>query len=143
MPFLLDVNVIIAILDPEHIHHSKAQRWFEQEGHIHWLTCPTTENGVVRIVSGSRYPGVSTTPMQVLERLESLRVLGHHEFVPDALSLLDRSVFQHGSLLSSRQVTDSYLLGIAAHHSAALATLDTRMVTSAVINGDDHLYVIP
>lgn len=143
MPFLLDVNVIISILDPEHIHHTRAQRWFEQEGHAHWLTCPTIENGVVRIVSGSRYPGVSTTPASMLERLDSLRSLGRHEFVQDALSLLDRSVFRHGSLLTSRQVTDTYLLGIAVHRGAVLATLDKRMVTDAVIDGDDHLYVIP
>jgi len=33
MSYLLDVNVIISILDPEHIHHLKLQRWFEGEGH--------------------------------------------------------------------------------------------------------------
>ena len=37
MPFLLDVNVIIAILDPEHSHHPCALQWFEREGQTHWL----------------------------------------------------------------------------------------------------------
>ena len=142
MPFLLDVNVIISILDPEHVHHARAQGWFEREGQVHWLTCPTVENGVVRIVSGPRYPGVTTTPAQMLERLESLRALGRHEFVPDSLSLLDDSIFRRRSLLGSRQVTDTYLLGIAAHHGAVLATLDTRLVTNAVIDGNAHVYVI-
>lgn len=142
MPFLLDVNVLIALLDPEHVQNSKAQRWFEQEGHVHWLTCPITENGVVRIVGGPKYLGFQTTPAQMLERLESLRTLGRHEFVPDALSLLDNSVFRRGSLLGSRQVTDTYLLGMAAHYGAVLATLDTRLVTNAVIDGRDYLRII-
>jgi len=30
--FLLDVNVLIALIDPTHISHGDAHRWFEQEG---------------------------------------------------------------------------------------------------------------
>lgn len=32
MTFLLDINVLIALIDPAHVDHEAAHRWFEAEG---------------------------------------------------------------------------------------------------------------
>jgi predicted nucleic acid-binding protein len=32
MTFLLDVNVLIALFDPDHVNHDVAHRWFEIVG---------------------------------------------------------------------------------------------------------------
>jgi predicted nucleic acid-binding protein len=52
---LLDVNVLIALIDSRHESHRLARTWFLGERQIRWATCPLTENGVVRILSGSGY----------------------------------------------------------------------------------------
>ena len=49
MTFLLDVNVLIALIDPGHVAHDNAHEWFAAMGHTAWATCPITENGVIRI----------------------------------------------------------------------------------------------
>ncbi|MEA9444378.1 hypothetical protein SK355_03445 [Candidatus Fukatsuia symbiotica] len=49
MTFLLDVNVLIALIDPAHIQHDAAHNWFKKQGQQAWATCPLTENGVLRI----------------------------------------------------------------------------------------------
>ena len=51
---LLDVNVIIALLDPSHVHHERAHEWFgayRESKAGGWATCPIVETGVVRVVS--------------------------------------------------------------------------------------------
>ena len=138
---LLDVNVVIAILDPLHIHHERAHRWFAARGADAWHTCPTVQNGVVRVVSHAKYPNSQATSV-VVGSLMSLVAHPGHEFVPDSVSLLDGSV-RSDRLLSSGQVTDTYLLHLASSHGARLATFDTRLVTSAVPDGVAAVLHIP
>ena len=47
--WLLDINVLIALVDSAHTHHSRDRRWFEQRQSEHWATCPITENRFVRV----------------------------------------------------------------------------------------------
>jgi toxin-antitoxin system PIN domain toxin len=123
---LLDVNVLVALIDPTHEHHERAHAWFADEGDIDWITVPITENGVLRIVSHPAYSNSQPTPV-VLISLASLCALPGHRFEPDALSILDGGV---EPLLSSAQVTDSYLVALAAYHGAKLATLDQKMAVA-------------
>jgi toxin-antitoxin system PIN domain toxin len=138
---LLDVNVVIAILDPLHIHHERAHRWFAARGEDTWHTSPTVQNGVVRVVSHAKYPNSQPTPV-VVESLMSLVAHPAHQFVADSVSLLDGSLHSE-RLLSSGQVTDTYLLHLALSHGAQLATFDTRLVTSAVPGGAAAVLHIP
>jgi len=138
---LLDVNVVIAIIDPLHVHHERAHRWFTARGTDPWHTSPTVQNGVVRVVSHAKYPNSQPTPI-VVASLKSLVSHPGHEFVPDAVSLLDGSI-RADRLLSSGQVTDTYLLYLASSRGAQLATFDTRLVTSAIPDGDVSLFHIP
>ena len=48
--FLLEINVLIALIDPAHVQHDRAHTWFAPAGQKAWATCPLTENGVMRIV---------------------------------------------------------------------------------------------
>lgn len=138
---LLDVNVVIALIDPLHLHHERAHRWFAGRGDSAWHTCPTVQNGVVRVVSNPRYPNTQPAPI-VLASLASLVARPGHVFLPDSVSLLDGSVHTE-RLLASSQVTDTYLLHLAASHDAQLATFDTRIVTSAVPSGSKVVFAIP
>ncbi|RLK52369.1 TA system VapC family ribonuclease toxin [Microbacterium telephonicum] len=138
---LLDVNVVIALIDPLHTHHDRAHDWFGARGGAPWHSCPIVQNGVLRVVSNPRYPNTQPAPT-VLASLASLTARGDHAFLPDSVSLLDGGV-RADRLLAGAQVTDTYLLHLAVARSVMLATFDRRLVTSAVPGGADALFVIP
>jgi uncharacterized protein len=140
--FLLDVNVLIALVDPTHVQHDAAHDWFAQHGRKAWATCPLTENGLVRVVGHARYPNSPGTPAAVLPLLATLRSLPGHAFWPDDISLLDTDRIDATRLLNSAQVTDSYLLALACAHGGQLASFDRRLVKDAVRGGTRRLHLI-
>lgn len=140
--FLLDVNVLIALIDPAHVQHDRAHAWFAARGHKAWATCPLTENGVLRIVGHPRYPSAPGPPAAVAELLSSFRSLSGHSFWPDDISLLDHGPVKVARLLDSAQVTDSYLLALAHAHNGQLATFDQHLVTESVVDGAKALHLI-
>lgn len=141
MTFLLDVNVLIALIDPAHVQHDAAHEWFAAHRRS-WATCPLTENGVLRIVGHARYPNSPGTPAAVAPLVAGLRALPGHVFWPDDISLLEAERVDMSRLLSSGQVTDSYLLALACAHGGKLATFDRRLVTLAVRDGAKGVHLI-
>jgi toxin-antitoxin system PIN domain toxin len=140
--FLLDVNVLIALIDPTHVHHGLAHDWFEHEGGRAWATCPITENGVVRIVGHPRYPNAPGSPAAVCDVLRRFRERPGHVFWPDTISLMDIARLDTDRLLSHAQVTDSYLLALAMAHGGKLASLDRRLSVVGVHGGGDGLHLL-
>ena len=69
-PALLDVNVLIAIFAPHHIHHEAAHAWFAANRSSGWATCPLTENGMVRILSNPASSPVAERPAELAQRLQ-------------------------------------------------------------------------
>lgn len=142
MTFLLDVNVVIALIDPSHVSHDAAHRWFQAEGQASWATCPLTENGVIRIVGHPRYPNTPGSPAAVAAIAAQLRSLSGHVFWPDDISLVASDHLDTAQVLTSTQVTDSYLLALAVRHGGRLATMDRRLSTRAVRGGKAALRII-
>jgi toxin-antitoxin system PIN domain toxin len=140
--YLLDVNVLIALIDTRHLHHHAAHDWFVQGAHVSWATCPITENGVVRIVGHQNYPNGSGSPLNVAAAMSCLRSMPGHVFWPDDISLFDGDRFEVPRLTTTRHLTDSYLLGLAVRNGGRFATFDRRVSTAAVIGGDQALHVI-
>ena len=140
--FLLDVNVLIALADPAHVQHDAAHEWFARQGHRAWASCPLTENGLLRIVGHARYPNSPGSPAAVASLITALRALPGHAFWPDDISRLDAERIDASRLLSSGQVTDSYLLALACAHGGQLASFDRRLVTGAVRSGERGLHLI-
>ena len=142
MTLLLDVNVLIALIDPRNSHHGTAHTWFASVGDQSWANCPLTENGVLRVVGNPRFPNSPGSPRIVAESMDSLLGQPGHEFWPDDISLLDRGKFDLQHLLNASQVTDNYLLALAIAHGGKLATFDRRLIPDAVRNGAQGLYRI-
>jgi hypothetical protein len=140
--FLLDVNLLIALMDPAHLQHDNAHEWFAVSGRKAWATCPLTENGVLRIVGHSRYPNSPGTPAAVAELMATFFAHPGHEFWPDDVTLLDSQRVHGARLLDSAHVTDTYLLALAATHGGKLATFDRNFVTDAAVNGRQSLHLI-
>jgi toxin-antitoxin system PIN domain toxin len=139
--FLLDVNVLIALIDPAHVAHEDAHRWFQSTGHLSWATCPITENGVIRILSNPKYPNSPGSPAVVAQIVGKLHALSGHHFWSDDISLVGSSNIDTAKILTSAQVTDSYLLGLASARDGKLATFDRKL--SIVRGGKPILHLIP
>ena len=76
----------------------------------------------------------------MLESLRRFRALAEHHFWPEDVSLVD--LVLPGATLSHGQVTDVYLLGLAARKGGKLATLDRRIPTRVVPGGAEALEVV-
>lgn len=135
MSVLLDVNVLIALIDSQHLHHEAAHDWFGPNARHGWRTCPLTENGLVRIIGHSKYPNGVASSAFGLDLLRQLTEIPGHGFWPDDVSLADPTLFDTHQLLTSAQVIDAYLLGLAVKHGGRLATFDRRLSTSPCITG--------
>ena len=140
--FLLDVNVLIALVDPAHVQHEPAHGWFKRTGIRAFATCPITENGLLRIVGHSKYPNSPGTPAAVAASLTALRGMPGHHFWADDISITDGDLVDTSRLSSHSQVTDTYLLALARAHGGRLASLDRRLVVDAVRGGGDAIELI-
>jgi toxin-antitoxin system PIN domain toxin len=140
--YLLDLNVLLALLDPLHVFHEAAHRWVETTPGLRFLTCPLVQNGVVRIASQSAYPNALGTAAEVCEVVAAFCSDPRHEFLPDDISLVDPAHLARPALLTPSRVTDLYLLALARRHGARLASFDRRIPAEAVPDGPRHLTVI-
>ena len=140
--YLLDVNVLIALVDPAHVQHDVAHTWFGRVGRKGFATCPLTENGLLRIVGHPKYPNSPGPPGAVGRSLAAIRALPGHHFWPDAISMADPQHVDMAQLASHVQVTDTYLLALAKANGGRLASLDARRATGAVAGGERVLALL-
>lgn len=133
MRALLDINVLIALLDADHVFHTRAHTWWAANAGKGWASCPLTENGLVRIMC---HPGYSQrirlTPSRLVGLLSDFAAQSDHEFWSDDLSLRDTARFSADRIHGGRQVTDIYLLGLATSRQGQLVTFDESIPLSAV-----------
>ena len=133
MRALFDINVVIALLDPDHAFHDRAHDWWASHAPQGWASCPLTENGVVRVMSNASYSQHTRfAPGDLVSRLEQFAAQTNHQFWPDDISLRDADIFKRDRLHSSRGLTDLYLLALATAHEGRLATFDQNIALSAI-----------
>jgi uncharacterized protein len=139
---LLDVNVLIALLDSDHVDHRRAVAWFTTEVGSGWASCALTQNGFIRIISQPRYP--SPIPIErAVDRLAEACADSAHEFWPCSLSLLDRRSVTPSRMHGSAQVTDAYLLALAVEHGGRFVTFDRSVPVTAVPGArSSHLVIL-
>lgn len=139
---LLDINVLLALLDSDHVDHSRAHEWLENEIGAGWASCAITENGFVRIISQPRYPS-PVTPAEAIDLLSRACGGDHHEFWACDLSLLDAQVVDRSRLHGPRQITDAYLLALATARDGRFVTFDRSLSLSCVRGAsEDHITVL-
>ncbi len=129
---LLDVNLLVALFDADHVHHDLAHDWFADQRRAGWATCAVTENGFVRVLSNPGYGAAPNRPLDVIQRLRQFCASGDHAYWTDAVSLREEKVFNAALIRGHQQVTDIYLLGLAAKMKGTLATFDRTIPLAAV-----------
>ncbi len=138
--YLLDINLLLALSDPMHVHHEAAHQWFAKTGHLSWATCPLTENGFVRIASHPRYPNRPGDVPIVLALLRQLCTVEEHHFWTEDITI--RDILNADAIIIHTQITDVYLLGLAIHQGGKLASLDQHIPIDAVRDGREALKLI-
>lgn len=131
MRALLDVNVLIALHDRDHVHHERAAHWFESNIADGWASCPLTQNGCLRVMSQPGYS--SPQPLaRLIQMLRNSTSNAHHAHWQDDISILDSARFNHAHMHSHRQLTDLYLLALAVRNEGRLVSFDLKIPLSAV-----------
>jgi uncharacterized protein len=142
MRALLDVNVLVALFDPTHLHHEAAHRWFSAESGAGWASCPMTENGFVRVISHAAYPGNRATARDALARLLAFQRASPWQFWPDDISLVGEGVLVEERPVAHHQLTDLYLLALAVHHDGRLVSFDRKISLASVEGADARRLVV-
>jgi predicted nucleic acid-binding protein len=92
-----------------------------------------------------KYPSGRRSPSQIIERLQMLKAgyTSTYHFWPDEISLTDASLFRAEYITGSLNVTDAYLIGLAAKHGARLVSFDRSLPWQAIRNGTARLIETP
>ena len=122
--YLLDTNVLIALLWPTHASHDIVMKWFVRHRSRGWVSCPLTQGGFVRIVSNPAFSRDAVTPLEAARLLAANTAADDHAFWPDDLPFAAAAGFAGTRLVGHQQVTDVYLLGLALRNGGRLVTLD-------------------
>jgi toxin-antitoxin system PIN domain toxin len=123
---LLDLNVLIALTDPEHIHRQEAERWFLSTGKDNWGVCPLTEAGFIRIATNPAMQAGTITVERAVAILQGLRAHSGYRYWPIAdtenwVAVTARFAVR---ITGHQLVTDAYLLGLAIKEDGVLVTFD-------------------
>lgn len=143
MTHLFDVNLLVSLAWPNHVHHEAAHRWFRARRRQAWATTPVTECGFVRVSSNRSAIATAAAPSEALALLREMRAVPRHVFLPDDVDLVtgDPPPAEAARMVSHRLVTDIHLLALARRHGARLATFDRGLVIAA--GAPDDVELIP
>ncbi len=124
---LPDVNVLVALAWPNHVHHEAAWAWFDADRDAGWATCLLTEAGFVRVSCNRAAVRHTVTAHEAIGVLDGLIRLGSHRFWPldRSISALPNSVSER--LQGYRQITDAVLLATAIQRDGQLTTFDAGL----------------
>jgi predicted nucleic acid-binding protein len=75
---------------------------------------------------------------QIIDQLSDFVRATDHEFWPDDISIRDQTRFQAERIHGPRQLTDIYLLSLAAKHDCRLVTFDTGIDAAAAQTASLH-----
>lgn len=122
--YLLDLNTLIALAEPEHEFHKVAGKWFQAEGKENWGVCPLTEAGFIRITTNPKYRSPTRTLQQAAAILASFAEHPGYRYWPIANSWATLTAPFSARIFGHQQVTDAYLLGLAIQEHGMLVTFD-------------------
>ncbi len=135
---LLDINLLLALAWPTHLHHEAAHRWFAANRRLGWATCPITQLGFLRI---SLQPGVVKSVISFAGAFRALTTslaVPEHEFWPEQYQVSQLHEQIRSRLIGHRQLTDAVLLDLAIRRSGKLATFDRRIRNLLPLDSNDQ-----
>jgi uncharacterized protein len=142
---LLDVNVLIALAWPNHLHHDAAHRWWAQNLHRGWASCPATQAGFVRVSAQPSAVHMVIAVHDAISVLEHNIGMESHHFWPQTATLPEMAAELRGRVMGPKQLSDAILVDIAVRNKGVLATFDRRI--AEMLSPDSalraHIEVLP
>ncbi len=133
--YLLDLNLIIALVNESHVHHSAALEWFNASV-LEWALCAFTEAGLLRFLT---QPKLRNVPMrEAMAILASLKAEPGCRYMPVSADWHQTTAPFAERLHGHNQITDAFLLGMAIREGFLLATFDRGILHLA---GDHRQHV--
>ncbi len=128
MAYLLDLNLLIALVNEDHIYHSSAMEWFDTPL-LKWALCAFTEAGLLRFLT---HPKTRNLLMdEAVAILSSLKREPGYHYLPVVADWHQTTAPFAARLHGHNQVTDAFLLGIAIREGVILATFDKAILHMA------------
>ena len=140
---LFDVNVLVALMWPEHQHHAAAHAWSLNRGQSRWATCPLTELGFIRLIMNPAFSRKAVPFQHAFALLRQAVSDSRHDFWSDRVAVVDAMEVFAPRVQGHGQLTDAYLLCVAKQHKGALATFDDGIRSIAVPEYASALEIIP
>lgn len=126
--YLLDVNVLIALLDEDHVYHGPVSKWFHSAG-LQWAICAFTEAGLLRHMTR---PKIGDMEMEdAVAMLRRFTENPGYDYVPISADWQTLTEPFSTRLHGHNQITDAYLLGLALREGLVLVTLDKGILHMA------------
>lgn len=124
---LLDVNFLLALAWPHHIHHRAARQWFATNRSHGWATCAFTQAAFVRLSCQPAAVKVAVTVQDAVRTLETAVAAAEHVFW-----FLDHGISEiapeiRARLMGHRQIMDGLLLDLAIRNRGKLVSFDRRI----------------
>ena len=123
--YLLDVNVLLALLSENHIHHRLVTKWFNGRDR-RWAICAFTEAGFLRNATAPR-PG-NVTMSEATGLLGRIVQEPGYRYLPITADWQTLCEPFFARLYGTKQVTDAYLLGLAVREGLVLVTMDKGLL---------------
>jgi toxin-antitoxin system PIN domain toxin len=139
---LADVNVLLALLWPRHIHHAEAHAWFAGQGHKGWATNSITQVGVLRLLTNPAVTGDAVNAATAVRTLEEAIGHPHHQFWPLDYSVTSSLRPAVQRIAGYRQWTDALLFRQACDCQGKLVTFDAGMAGLADSGSRGHLLIL-
>lgn len=140
--YLLDLNALISLADPDALHYKPMLQWFDETGKDDWGVCPLTEAGFIRVTTNPRYTEGSRSVAQAMAILREFSGHPGYRYWPIRHSWVELTAPFAGRIQGHQQVTDAYLLGMAIQRGGVLVTFDRGIAYLAGSEFTDHLLVL-
>jgi len=128
---LLDLNLWLALIDPDHQHHARARRYWECEAAGEIAFCRVTMFGLLRLLTHSRVMhGAPFTPAEAWDAYHAFAALPEICFVEDSLSAEKRfELLSRIPEFRAHRWTDAWIAALASSAGARVVSFDSDFTT--------------
>ncbi len=140
--YLLDVNVLLALLLPGHDAHASACAWFDRSGGHAWATNALTQLGALRLLTNPAVTQGGVGAATAWELLKRATQHAGHEFWPLGREMPAGLESMSTRIQGHQQWTNAILLWQAMQKNGVLVTFDAGLAGLAAGKLRHHLLLL-
>ncbi len=137
-----DLNLWLALIDPDHAHHANARYYWENEAAPDIGFCRVTMLGLLRLLTNSRVMhGAPFTSAEAWDAYRAFAVLPEVCFVEDSVAAETRFEFwSRAPGFPAHRWTDAWIAALASSAGARVVSFDSDFTTFPAL---DFLHLRP